>query len=424
MTEVELKVKSELDQVFRKNWGQMVAALTRILGTVRLDQAESLVQEAFVSALSVWAFRGIPDNPVGWLITSAKNKALDQLKHERVHTKKQDGIRMQLESWADQGEPGAGVALKTEVSDDLLRMMYVCCFPELAPEAQVALILKNLCGFSVTEIARGFLQKEKTVEQRLTRARSVLRDKNPAFEIPDPESITERTGVVYDAFYLLFNEGYAATEGAALIRRDLCADAIRLLDLVLEHPRSASPDGHALQALFCLQSSRFDARFDEAGGIVLFEDQDRSKWDQNLVQKGLWHLGQAMMATELSVFHLEAGIAAEYATSPSFSATNWKSVIRYYDALQVIKNNPVVALNRAVAVAHADPGPHGLDDLYRIEQAGSLAGYHLLFAAIAELERRRGHLDIAYSYFEKALASARTVPEQEFLRKRLAMIYN
>ena len=418
-------INRELDQVFRKNWGQMVAALTRILGTGRLDQAEALVQEAFVSALSSWAFSGVPENPVAWLITTAKNKALDQIKHDKIHTNKSDDMRKQLEDWAKPTQKGASeTTLKTEVGDDLLRMMYVCCFPELSSEVQVALILKNLCGLSLKEIARGFLQKDKTIEQRLTRARMLLREKNPAFEIPSPSEIKDRTATVFDALYLLFNEGYAATEGDLVIRRDLCSDAINYLDLILAHPTASCPEGQALQGLFCLQASRFAARFDSAGDLVIMEDQDRTAWDMDLLRKGLWHLNQAMSAQSLSVFHIEAGIAAEYATAPSFPETNWRQIVNYYDLLSALKNNPIVALNRAVALAHQEfyeksNTTAGLSTLYALENKDELKHYHLLYAAIATLERRRGHDTVAKTYFEKALGCVKTGPEKLFLMKRL-----
>ena len=398
---------------------------TRILGTERLDQAEAVVQEAFVSALNTWAFSGVPENPVAWLIVSAKNKALDQLKHDKIHTKKADLIRQQLEDWASTKTEAKQTHLRSEVSDDLLRMMYVCCFPELSPEAQVALILKNLCGLSLKEIARGFLQKDKTIEQRLTRARIILREKNPAFEIPSPIEIRERTSTVLDALYLLFSEGYAATEGDFVIKRDLCSDAINLLDLILKHPSASSAEGHALQALFCLQSSRFDARFDSEGSLVIMEDQNRAAWDQNLIKKGLNHLQQAMAANALSVFHIEAGIAAEYATAPSLPETNWQQIVSYYDLLKNLKNNPIIALNRAVALAHLEffrktSTYEGLSELYTLASTDELKTYHLLYAAIATFERRRGNETTARSFFEKALLYAKTEPEKEFLIKRIS----
>jgi RNA polymerase sigma factor (sigma-70 family) len=417
-------INKELDQVFRKNWGHLVAALTRILGTGRLDQAEALVQEAFVAALNSWAFSGVPENPVAWLITTAKNKALDQIKHDKIHNKKSEDIRKELEAWAEPKDQTANTSLRSEVGDDLLRMMYVCCFPELSPEVQVALILKNLCGLSLKEIARGFLQKDKTIEQRLTRARVLLREKNPAFEIPSVDDIKSRTATVFDALYLLFNEGYAATEGEIVIRKDLCSDAINLLDLILIHPNATSPEGHALQALFCLQASRFDARFNEDGDLVIMEDQKRETWDMDLVRKGLWHLNQAMTAKTLSVFHIEAGIAAEYATAPSYSATNWQQIINYYDLLFHLKQNPVVALNHAVALAQHEfydkkVTNNGLAALYELELKEELKNYHLLYAAIATLELRRNDYLKAQVYFEKALLYVKTEPEKIFLKKRL-----
>ena len=424
MSDAVTNINKELDQVFRKNWGQMVAALTRILGTGRLDQAEALVQEAFVAALSSWSFSGVPENPVAWLITTAKNKALDQIKHDKIHTKKSEDIRKELEAWAEPKDQTAKASLRSEVGDDLLRMMYVCCFPELSPEVQVALILKNLCGLSLKEIARGFLQKDKTIEQRLTRARVLLREKNPAFEIPSIEDLKSRTATVFDALYLLFNEGYAATEGDLVIRKDLCSDAINLLDLILIHPNASSPDGQALQALFCLQASRFDARFDEDGSLVIMEDQKRESWDIDLVRKGLWHLNQAMAAKTLSSFHIEAGIAAEYATAPAYAETNWLQIIQYYDLLLSLKQNPIVALNRAVALAQHEfysgsNTNNGLTAIYELESKEELKSYHLLYAAIATFELRRGDYSKAQMFFEKALQHVKTEPEKIFLKKRL-----
>jgi len=329
-----------VDHLFRHRAGQMVATLTRIFGPENLPLAEEVVQEALVSALTQWSFHGVPDNPAGWLFRVARNKALDQLRRQKTLLKKEPEIVAAL----------SRVEIENNERDDTLSMMLMCCHPAIPEESRIALTLKTVGGFSVDEIAHAFLAQKATIAQRLVRAKKVLRDCGIGLQ-PDPSHLPSLLKVIY----LMFNEGYTAHEGDALVRSDLCDEAIRLATLLLEW-RTGNPACHALLSLMLLQAARLPARVDACGDIATLAEQDRSRWNQQLIASGMRHLAASASGDEMTTYHIEAAIAACHAVAPSFEETDWQRIVSLYDDLLDINPSPVAALNRAVAVAMAE-GP-------------------------------------------------------------------
>jgi len=400
----------------------MVATLTRTLGSRHLAIAEDAVQDALITAMQQWPFRGIPDNPEAWLYQVARNRALDRLRHGKMATGKEPDIAR--ESRAVEA-PAAAPLLRDEtppVEDDQLGLLFLTCHPLLPAEARVALALKLAGGFSVGEIARAFLSQESTIAQRLVRARRLLRDENVGFGMPEPAELALRLDSVLDALYLMFNEGYAATSGDQLIRDDVAVEAIRLARLLAAHPATASPKVWALVALMLLHAARFPARVDSAGTLFLLRDQDRAKWDRAAIAEGLRALDRAAAGDRVSAFHLEAGIAACHAAAPSWADTDWTQIVGLYDELLALTRSPVVALNRAIAVSRIEGPVPGLAALDAIANSAALARYPLLPAVQAELWREAGDLARAAECYRAALGLARSAPEQRWLSSRLSLL--
>lgn len=397
----------------------MVAALTRVFGVHNLALAEDVAQDALCRALEVWKLRGVPENPAAWLMTTAKNRALDLLRRERTARTFAPEIGRLLD---DEGaaapaldellEPGA-------IRDDELRMMFSCCHPKLPEEAQVALVLQILCGFGAAEIAAAFLCEEAAIYKRLTRAKKVLAGSKSLFDIAGAADVTARLEAVQRALYLLFNEGYQGA-GAAAVRVELCDEARRLVRMLLDHPAAATPATHALGALMCLHASRLPARLDGAGDLIPLLDQDRSRWDAGLVAEGLRLLNRSATGTELTAYHVEAAIASVHAEARRPEETRWEVIVALYDTLLAIRPSPVVALQRAIAVAHHAGPDRGLEEMRAIEGQERLAGYPFYEAALGEIELRRGNPEIAGAHFEAAHALARNGMELRFLEQRLA----
>lgn len=396
----------------------MIAALTRVFGVHNLALAEDVVQDALCRALEVWKFQGPPDNPSAWLMAVAKNRALDVLRRERTARSFAPELGRLLESeWTllpvveELFEPRA-------IRDDQLRMMFSCCQPRLPEETQVALVLHILCGFGVREIAAAFLTTPAATEKRLTRAKKLLAGSKRLFDLADADCVA-RLSVVQRALYLLFNEGYHGACAKEAVRADLCQEALRLTALLLEHPAAATPATHALRALMCLHAARLPGRVDAAGNLTSLFDQDRSRWDQALVAEGQEHLERAATGAELSEYHLEAAIASVHASAARAQDTNWTTIVWLYDLLLSIRPSPVIALNRAIALAQQQGPEQGLSAIAAIEQRERLVSYPFYAAAIAELELRRGRHGEAREHFRAALALARNPAERRFLEQRL-----
>jgi RNA polymerase sigma-70 factor (ECF subfamily) len=330
---------------------------------------------------------------------------------------KEDGIITHFEQMRP--EVVAAGEDEQEIRDDALRLMFVCCHPSLAPDAQVVLALKVLCGFSTTEIARAFFSSEAAIEKQLTRTKQRIREANIAFEIPTGADLAARLDGALAALYLLFNEGYKASAGERLLREELCQEAVRLTSLLVAHPAGDTPRSRALLALMLLTAARFPARVDEHGDLLRLDDQDRAKWDQALIARGLMELMQAARGDEVSEYHLQAGIAAIHCTAADYESTDWERILRHYDELNRIKPSPVVALNRAVAVAHVRGAEAGLKAIEEIPQRDRLESHYLLHATVGELHWRLNEHRAAAESFRRALKLAHVGPEQLYLTRML-----
>ncbi|HSR67708.1 MAG TPA: sigma-70 family RNA polymerase sigma factor [Acidobacteriota bacterium] len=415
------RARKMVDHLFRREAGRIAATLTRILGPGQLDLVDDIVQDALVQALRVWPYRGLPDNPRAWLIKVARNRALDRLRRSSTLRDKEEDLK----KWISQSRGEAGQPRESrfveELSDDQLAMIFICCHPELPPASRVALTLKTVCGFSVPEIARALLSAQPTVAQRLVRAKRMIKRKKLPFQVPPPADLAQRLDSVLEAVYLLFNEGYAAHSGEALVRRDLTGEALRLISLLSAHPLTSKPQVHALAALLCLHASRLPAR-EEDGQIVLLADQERSRWDRRLIEQGSRHLGQAMRAQALSRYHLQAAIAACHVAAPGYAQTDWKKILDLYDALIEIQPSPIFRLNRAVALAFVEGVEAGLESLLEIEDNPALRDYYLLPATLADLHRRAGRGREAARFYRRALQCPCSGPERRFLERKLKQV--
>jgi RNA polymerase sigma-70 factor (ECF subfamily) len=412
---------TSLESAARRERQRLLTALTRAFGAARLDLVESSLQEAFVKAMQEWPARGEPENPAGWLLTVAKNHAHDQIRREATFARREDDVAAFMATAnADVESDADRVLLKGEIADDNLRMMFVACHPANALPSQIALALRTLCGFEVEEIARALLSDSQAIEKRLVRARQRLREERVGFELPADEELAARLDAVLHVLYLLFNEGYSASRGVEQIRGELCAEALRLVQLLLDDTRTALPKVHALCALFLLQSSRFDARTSESGSLLTLAEQDRSQWDRPRIQAGLMHLAQSARGEAPSPYHLEAAIAACHATATRYEETDWNRVVELYDVLHTLAPSPIVALNQAIAIGRARGAERGVARLRELAADPSLADNISLHAAIAEFSLELGHIAEACAAFEHALTCAGTEPEREYLRRKLA----
>lgn len=394
----------------------MVSSLVRVLGVRHLALAEDAVQDALVRALETWKFAGLPENPAGWLLRSARNRAIDLLRRHGTFGRLAPEVERALATAVPDGDVDGG---ERAIADDELRLMFSCCDPALSPQAQMAVILKYLCGFSVREIAQAFLSGEAAVEKQLFRSRQALEARGTLFEVREPVQVRERLPSVQGAVYLLFNEGYHGAHPRQVVREDLCHEAMRLGVLLARLP-AAGPETQALLALFCFLAARLPARVGDDGNLLLLAEQDRGRWDRELVAEGLRRLDLSAEGGTLSAFHLEAAIAARHAAAASFAETDWASIRELYDLLMGLRPTPVVALNRAIAVGMAEGPEAGLRALAGIEDRDRLARYPFLPAAVAEFELRAGHADRAASQLRAALLLARNAAEEAVLARKLA----
>ncbi|HYL04543.1 MAG TPA: sigma-70 family RNA polymerase sigma factor [Thermoanaerobaculia bacterium] len=434
-----------VDHLFRHSAGQMVATLTRMLGPHNLSLAEEVVQDALVRAIETWPHRGVPENPRGWLMQVARNRALDHLRREATLARKAGqlaadpanapaplapsdpmDLAMPPGTAAGRGRgpaaPGGGEDFRPAASpwaDDSLVMILMCCHPALARESQVALTLKTVGGFSVDEIARAFLLRSATVAQRLVRAKRLLRERRIAFALP-ARGLGPRIDSALETIYLMFNEGYAATAGDDLVRSDLCGEAVRLATILAEHPATSRPEVHALLALMLFQASRLPARTDAEGALALLADQDRERWDRALIGRALRHLERCAAGERRTAYHLEAGIAACHALAPSYAETDWEQILALYDDRLKLEPSPVVVLNRAVALSMVAGPRSGIAALSQVAEDPRLRDYYLLPATLADLWLRCGDRQAAAAFYRRALELPCNEPERRFLRRRLA----
>ena len=402
-----------IEEVYRAEWGRIVASLIRLVGD--FDLAEESAQAAFTAAIEQWPTSGIPEFPRAWIIQTARHKAIDNIR-------RQARLEAKLESYAAQGlvrsieEPDYDTA---EIPDERLRLIFTCCHPALAPEAQVALTLRTLCGLQTDEIARAFLVPSVTMAQRLVRATRKIRNAGIPYAVPELKDMPERLRAVLTVIYLVFNEGYAATQGEALVKADLCTEAIRLGRLVrtLMQPNPPS-EATALLALMMLHDARRDARLDAAGDLVVLEEQDRSRWNQSQIAEALPLVAEAGRAGPRP-FAIQAAIAAVHCQAARPQDTDWPQIVRLYDLLERLQPSPIVRLNRAVAIAMADGPRRALAMIDALAASSNLDQYHLLHAARAEMLRRLGSGTEAAKSYERALALVKNDSERRFLQRRL-----
>ncbi len=411
------EIHQVVEHLFRHESGKMVATLTRIFGLEHLTLAEDVVQEALSRALQTWPFYGVPQNPSAWIMRASRNLALDVVRRQKVFREKEPEITRLIEEGSP--APAAANFSEHELSDDRLRLMFVCCHPQIPPEAQAALALKTLCGFSVTEIARAFLTSDAAIAKRLTRAKQKIAEAGIRFEIPAGPELAERLDGVLRSLYLLFNEGYKASAGDKLVREDMCAEAIRLTGLLAEHPAGNQPKTHALLALMLLNAARTPARVDDEGNLLRLREQDRTRWDSSLIARGLFQIARSAVGNEVSEYHAQAGIAACHCVARDYASTDWRQILSLYDCLLESDGSPVVALNRAVALAEVAGPQAGLEAIQAIQDRQSLEDYHLYHAVLGELESQLNNTATAAAHFQRALSLTEVRSEQAFLAKRL-----
>jgi RNA polymerase sigma factor (sigma-70 family) len=407
------------DHLFRHEAAKLISVLTGIFGINRLQLAEDVVQESLVRALRTWPYMGIPKNPAAWLTQTSKNLALDLIRREKLFHDKEPQIIAFMEQWPSDSADGESPMFENEIRDRRLRLMFACCHPLIPQEAQTALALKTLCGFSPAEIATAFLTTEAAIAKRLTRARQKIQELRIPFEIPAGEELSTRLDGVLQTIYLLFNEGYKASSGENLIREELCQEAIRLATLLADHPAADQPRTRALLALMLLNAARLPARVDEEGNILRLQEQDRSSWNQPMIALGMHHLAESAAGDELSAYHLQAGIAACHCAATDYESTDWPRILALYDRLIQIDDSPVIALNRAVAVAEVHGPRAGIEAVEAVQNNRQLESYYLLYAVLAEFESQLNDLLAAAKHLRKALQLTGLKSEQSFLLNRL-----
>jgi RNA polymerase sigma-70 factor, ECF subfamily len=406
-----------LESLYRVDSGRILATLIRLLGD--FDLAEEAMHEAFAAALTLWPRSGVPGNPRPWLISTARFKAIDTLRRRARFDASQDELVRYLEAQWSSAE-SSNKNEEDSLEDDRLRLIFTCCHPSLAPEARVALTLREVCGLTTEEIAKAFLTTPRTLAQRIVRAKAKIRETSIPYEVPTPQELPERLDAVLQVIYLVFNEGYSAAAGAEVTRAELTGEAIRLGRLLTG--LQPEPEVIGLLALMLLQESRRAARTSPAGELILLENQDRSLWNREQIAEGVALVEEALKSRRFGSYALQAAIAAVHAEAESVAATDWRQIVALYNQLVRIQPSPVVHLNRAVAIAMRDGPEAGLTHIDAVLEHGELANYYLAHSARADMYRRLGRTAEARSSYEKALALTQQEPERQFLQERIRQL--
>jgi RNA polymerase sigma factor (sigma-70 family) len=420
MTGKKEEINLILDHLFRHEGGKLVAVLTRIFGAENIDLAEDVVQDSLIEAINQWTFTGIPENPTGWLYRVSKNKALNIINREKHKRKYASDVSHYLQSDSTAQPSLDHLFSELEIADDQLRMIFTCCHPVISPDAQVILTLKTLCGFSIQEIAKAFLTNEETINKKLVRARQKLREGKIVFEVPESKILGKRLSIVLKTVYLLFNEGYSASTGNDLIRYELCEEAIRLTEMISVHVAiKDKSEVYALLSLMQLNASRFSARQNNEGDILTLAEQDRSTWNQGLIQKGLGNLEKSTTNNHISIYQILATISAYHCVALNFDSTDWKSILLLYDNLLQFDNSPIVLLNRAIALSKVDGAKKGIKELELIKDTPTIKSYHLFYSTQAQFYIELNKFSKAVNCLEEAIRLSPLPSEKKLLQERL-----
>ena len=414
----EKDVDKLVGHLFRNEAGKMAAVLTRLLGLQHYEQADDIVQDTLLKALSVWKIKEIPDNPSAWLHTVAKRKAIDVLREHKLHHGIHTEIAQAMKSEWTFVPAVNQFFLDNEIEDSQLRMMFACCHPSIPYDSQLALMLKTLCGLSVSEIANNLLTNEETITKRLYRAREKIREGNIELEAPVALDLLPRLDAVLHAIYLLFNEGYNSSDVNHLIRDELCEDAIRLCLLLTRNTLTNLPVTNALLSLMCFQASRSETRLDAEGNIILLQKQDRSRWNHKLIERGKYYLEKASDGDEFSEYHIEAAIAGVHANAPSFDDTDWRSIYELYDALCQLRPGPITELNRAIALGYAKSPKEGLDALMNLRGLEQNFIYH---AVVGDFLKLTGDMKNAKLCYEHATTLTQSKANIALLKEKVGL---
>lgn len=411
------EVDKIVDHLFRHESGKMVAVLTRIFGFPNIEQAEDIVQDTIIRALETWKYGKLPDNPQAWLYRTAKNKAIDLIRRQKVKHKIENDIAPLLRSEYTLMPAMNEMFTENEIKDSQLRMMFACCHPSISQEGQISLMLKTLCGLSTHEIAKAFLTSEDTIQKRIYRTREKIKEEKISLDYPGADAIVSRTDTVLKTLYLLFNEGYNSSHPEKLIREDLCEEAMRLLILLTENQKTNLPQTNALLALMCYHISRFSSRLDDKGLIVLLKDQNRAQWNTFLIDKGNQYLQLSASGEAIHNFHIEAAIASAHANAPSYEETDWKMILQLYNTLLLRTNSTVVALNRALVLGEVEGYKKAITELENMKGLEENCYYN---ASIADMYLKQGDADKAKEFLGKALTLTSSNAEIELIRRKLA----
>jgi len=419
-------VQQLADHLFRNESKKMVSVLTKIFGIENLEAAEDVVQDTLLQAMNVWKLKGIPNNPSGWLFRVAKNKAIDVIRRNKysVQFDFSDNEKILLTSEYTLAATMENFWKEEFIKDDLLRMMFACCHPEISKENQITLMLKTLCGFSTAEIAKAFLTNEGTVSKRLYRTKEFFRQHKIKLVIPSIDEIKNRTDSVLNAIYLLFNEGYNSTNSEELIRKNVIAEAMMLCKLLTENDHTQQPEVFALMALMCFHSARSDSRLTAEGEIILLPMQDRKKWNSRLIDQGNEYMNKAAFGNIVSAYHIEAAIAYEHCSAKFFKDTNWKRILEYYEWLCSISPSPINELNKNVAFMELYGAEKALKELQLINNKKKLETYYLYHSLLGEIYSRIHNLSAAKEHFETAMRLTHSETERNLLKNKILVLLN
>jgi RNA polymerase sigma factor (sigma-70 family) len=412
-----------VDHLFRHEAGKMIAVLTRLFGMHNLSMAEDVVQDAFLKATQTWKFKTVPDNPSAWLMQVAKNKALDILRRKNVADHYSVELSNQLQEATDNYVDQ--VFLDTEIEDSQLQLIFACCHPSLKEEDKVALTLKTVSGFGVKEIAKALLTQEETIQKRIYRAKQFIQQNNITLEIPTGKALQQRLDTVHTVLYLIFNEGYNASKSDELIRKDICAEAMRLCLLLCEHKTVTHPASFALLALMCFQASRFESRLDKNNTIILLQQQDRSSWNHELIDRGYYYLNKSSSGENITIYHIESAIAADHCLAKNFASTNFKRLLHLYDMLWQMKPTPVVQMNRAIVLSYTGKTKDAIDLMLGIEGVENLLKTQYMFnSVLGELYSRDNQPKQATEYLEKAFSLTQSDAEKNLLKYKINTLHS